>query len=164
MSAPDNESSSGSLDAQAILRKLPHRYPMLLVDRVLECVPGRRISAIRNLSRTERCFATDASGRTSGISHLLVVESLAQVAVILTFASLGLEPRGDELIFFAGIDNAKFSGSAKPGDQLRLDCAIVRLMRSRGIGKFSARASVERGPIVDVTMIAALQFPNRSGP
>lgn len=152
--------AGSSLDSRAILGLLPHRYPMLLVDHVTECVPGVRIRGYKNISQPEPCFAAEKT-RSKAMPTYLVIEAMAQMAVILTFRSLGLEPCGKELIFFAGIDDARFSGFSYPGDRLQLDCSIVRLMPTRGIGKFSTVASVGTRELVKATLIAALQLPDR---
>lgn len=150
-----NGFDGAALDIQEIMRMLPHRFPFLLVDRIVRCVPDREIVGVKNVTRHE----FSSSDPRTGLPRYLVLEALAQTAVILTFKSLNLEPAGDELIFFAGIDNARFYGVVMPGDQMELECTIVRLMPSRGIGKFSTRARIGGQVVAHATMIAALQLP-----
>ena len=111
---------SGAIEINAIMQILPHRYPLLLVDRVLDCVPGKHITGLKNITRCEP-FLANAAHDQRAMSHLLVIEALAQLSVILAFRTLGLQPNGNELMFFAGIDNAKFHDTARPGDQLLSD-------------------------------------------
>ena len=89
------------------------------------------------------------------MSHLLVIEALAQLSVILAFKTLGLQPTGNELMFFAGIDNAKFHDTARPGDQLLLRSEVSRIRKM--VGWFHAQAKVKERLVVDLSMLAAIK-------
>lgn len=148
--------AGGAMDVQAIMRILPHRFPLLFVDRVTECVPGKHIRGIKNVTRGEPFLAQPRSARApAGMPHLLVVEALAQIAVILTYRSLGREPTGDDLLFFAGIDTARFGAMVGCGETLDLHAEIVRLRKSAGW--FAGRAEAGGRAVCEVRMMAAWQ-------
>ena len=115
-----------ALDIQQILNKLPHRYPFLLVDRVLEIEKGVRIKALKNVSINEPFF-TGHFPRRPVMPGVLMLEALAQAAAILSFNSLGLDPDDSTVYYFAGIDRARFKRPVKPGDQLILDVTLDRV-------------------------------------
>ena len=128
------------MDIREILDHLPHRYPFLLVDRVISCEPGKSIHAYKNLTINEPFFA----GHFPGIPVMpgvLIMESLAQAAGILSFKTLGVKPDDKSLFYFAGIDKARFKRPVTPGDQLHLHVSILRQMR--GIWKYAAEARVD---------------------
>ncbi|WP_175106364.1 3-hydroxyacyl-ACP dehydratase FabZ [Pararobbsia alpina] len=127
-----------TLDIHKILDLLPHRYPILLVDRVLELEPHKRIKALKNVSINEPFFQGHFPKRPV-MPGVLILESLAQSAALLTFA----EEQHDEntLYYFVGIDGARFKRVVEPGDQMILNVTFERYMR--GIWKFKARAEVE---------------------
>ena len=127
------------MDIHEILQNLPHRFPMLLVDRVLECEPGKRILAMKNVSINEPFFAGHFPHHPV-MPGVLIIEALAQAAAILSFKTLGTLPDDKSVYYFVGIDEARFKHPVSPGDQLMLDVSIDRLLR--GLWKFSARARV----------------------
>jgi 3-hydroxyacyl-[acyl-carrier-protein] dehydratase len=127
------------MDIQEILAHLPHRYPMLLVDRVLECEPGKRILAIKNVTINEPFFSGHFPHHPV-MPGVLVVEAMAQAAAILSFRTLGTRPDEKSVYYFVGIDEARFKRPVSPGDQLVLEVALVRNVR--GIWKFDAKARV----------------------
>ena len=127
------------MDIHEILEHLPHRYPMLLVDRVIECVPGKRILAVKNVSINEPYFNGHFPHHPV-MPGVLIVEALAQAAAVLSFKTLGTLPNDKSVYYFVGIDGARFKRPVSPGDQLLLDVSIVRMVR--GIWKFSAEARV----------------------
>jgi 3-hydroxyacyl-[acyl-carrier-protein] dehydratase len=151
--------SSRAIEINAIMELLPHRFPLLLVDRVLDCVPGNHICGVKNLTHCESFFVGSAS-RERAMPHLLVIEALAQVSVILAFKTLELKPTGDQLVFFAGIENADFRDFARPGEQLLLRSEVRRIRKL--VGWFHARAKVDGRLIVDVSMLAAIRTGRRS--
>ncbi len=128
-----------TLEITEIMRHLPHRYPFLLVDRVLELVPGERVVAIKNVTMNEPHFPGHFPHHPV-MPGVLIIEALAQAAGLLAFRTSDKEPGPDTVIYFVGIDNARFKRPVVPGDQLRLEAEITRNMR--GIWKFSARARV----------------------
>ena len=127
------------MDIADILEYLPHRYPMLLVDRVLECEAGKRIVGIKNVSINEPYFVGHFPHHPV-MPGVLIIEALAQVSAILSFKTLGNKPDKDSVYYFVGIDDARFKRPVLPGDQLTLESVVERHVR--GIWKFSARALV----------------------
>ena len=128
------------LDIHHILRKLPHRYPFILVDRVLEIELGQRIKALKNVTMNEPFFQGHFPARPV-MPGVLMLEALAQAAAILSFESAGTEPGEDTVVYFAGIDEARFKRPVEPGDQLILEAAIER--QKAGIYRYKARATVD---------------------
>ncbi len=128
------------LDIQHILRKLPHRYPFILVDRVLEIEHGVRIKALKNVTINEPFFQGHFPARPV-MPGVLMLEALAQAAALLSFESQGTEPGADTVVYFAGIDEARFKRPVGPGDQLILEAAIER--QKAGIYRYKARATVD---------------------
>jgi 3-hydroxyacyl-[acyl-carrier-protein] dehydratase len=144
----------GEMDICEIMRHLPHRYPFLLVDRVLECIPGERIKAIKNVTANEPFFQGHFPDYPV-MPGVLIIEALAQVSVILVYKTLDRLPDRKSLIFFAGIDNARFKRQVLPGDQLLLESTEKRLVR--GVGKFAVRASVGDTLVAEAELLAALR-------
>lgn len=128
------------MDIHEILDYLPHRYPMLLVDRVLEVVPGERIVALKNVSINEPFFPGHYPHHPV-MPGVLVIEALAQTAAILSFKTMGGKPDDKSVYYFVGIDGARFKRPVSPGDQLIFEVSI--LANKRGIWKFAAQAKVD---------------------
>lgn len=128
------------MDIHEILEYLPHRYPLLLVDRVLEVVPGERIVALKNVSINEPFFPGHYPHHPV-MPGVLVIEALAQTAAILSFKTMGGKPDDKSVYYFVGIDNARFKRPVSPGDQLIFEVSI--LANKRGIWKFAAKAKVD---------------------
>ena len=128
------------MDIHEILEYLPHRYPMLLVDRVLEVIPGERIVALKNVSFNEPFFPGHYPHHPV-MPGVLVVEALAQAAAILSFKTMGGRPDDKSVYYFVGIDGARFKRPVSPGDQLIFEVSI--LANKRGIWKFAAQARVD---------------------
>lgn len=127
------------MDIHEILKQLPHRYPILLVDRVLEIEKGQRIKALKNVSINEPHFLGHFPHRPV-MPGVLMLEALAQAAALLSFDAQGVSPDNKTVYYFAGIDSARFKRPVEPGDQLILD---VELLRSKaGIYKFKGQATV----------------------
>ncbi len=131
--------SNTTMDIHQILKKLPHRYPFLLVDRVLDLEVGKRIRALKNVSMNEEFFQGHFPHRPV-MPGVLILEALAQAAALLSFETLGLESDADTMYYFAGIDAARFKRPVEPGDQLILDVELDRMKAS--IFKFKTRAWV----------------------
>jgi 3-hydroxyacyl-[acyl-carrier-protein] dehydratase len=127
------------MDINQILEYLPHRYPFLLVDRVLSCEPGKTITALKNVTINEPFFQGHFPNYPV-MPGVLIIECMAQAAAILTFHSEKAKPDKRSVYFFVGIDNARFKKPVVPGDALRLEVAITRHVR--GIWKFAAQAWV----------------------
>jgi 3-hydroxyacyl-[acyl-carrier-protein] dehydratase len=129
-----------SMDIHAILERLPHRFPMLMVDRVLECVAGERIVALKNVTINEPFFPGHYPHHPV-MPGVLIVEALAQAAAILSFNTMGGKTDDKSVYYFVGIDGARFKRPVMPGDQLRLEVSV--LMTKRGIWKYAGRALVD---------------------
>ncbi|MCK9285075.1 MAG: 3-hydroxyacyl-ACP dehydratase FabZ [Rhodocyclaceae bacterium] len=128
------------MDIHQILECLPHRYPFLLVDRVIEVVPGERITALKNVTINEPFFPGHYPHHPV-MPGVLVIEALAQTAAILSFKTLGSGPDENSVYYFVGIDNARFKRPVSPGDQLIFEVALTA--NKRGLWKFSAVAKVD---------------------
>jgi 3-hydroxyacyl-[acyl-carrier-protein] dehydratase len=142
------------MDIHAILEHLPHRYPMLLVDRVLECDPGKRIVAIKNVTINEPFFSGHFPHHPV-MPGVLVVEAMAQAAAILSFHTLGMKPDEKSVYYFVGIDAARFKRPVIPGDQLVLEVLLER--RIRGIWKFHAKARVGETLAAEATIMCTIR-------
>jgi 3-hydroxyacyl-[acyl-carrier-protein] dehydratase len=143
-----------TMDIQAILEHLPHRYPFLLVDRVLECEPGKRLKAIKNVSVNEPMFTGHFPERPI-FPGVLIMEALAQATGILAFRSTGKKPDGTSLYYFAGIDSCRFKQPVVPGDQLVLEVEVLKA--KRGIWKFNAEAKVDGKVVASAELMCAEQ-------
>ena len=146
--------ATGAMDTQQIMGMLKHRYPFLFVDRVIDCVPGHHIVGIKNISGARPWLGRGCAGKA--LPALILIEALAQVSVILTFKTLRLEPSGQELMFFAGIDKGRFYGEVVPGDVLHLRVEVGRLRKS--MGWFRATAYVEDRCVAEMAMLAAIKL------
>ncbi|QOR84172.1 3-hydroxyacyl-ACP dehydratase FabZ [Geobacillus stearothermophilus] len=138
------------LDIQKIQSIIPHRYPFLLVDRILEIEEGKRAVGIKNVSANEAFFAGHFP-EYPVMPGVLIVEALAQVGAVVLLQS---EENRGRLAFFAGIDNCRFKKQVKPGDQLRLE---VEILRARGaIGKGKGIATVDGELVCETELMFAL--------
>ncbi|MBL8316335.1 MAG: 3-hydroxyacyl-ACP dehydratase FabZ [Rubrivivax sp.] len=142
------------MDIQHILRKLPHRYPFLLVDRVLEVEKGVRIKALKNVTINEPFFPGHFPARPV-MPGVLMLEALAQAAALLSFESLEGDPPDDMVVYFAGIDNARFKRPVGPGDQLILEAAIDRA--KSGIYRYKTRATVDGAVVVEADLMCTMR-------
>ena len=149
--------NDGSMDIEEIMRYLPHRYPFILVDRVVALEPGKSIRGIKNVTMNEPYFSGHFPGYPV-MPAVLVIEALAQIASILAWKIAGRTPGDGSLIFFAGIDNARFRRQVRPGDQLHLESEVQRLVR--GIGKFAVRARVDGEIVAEANLLAAMRTPD----
>jgi 3-hydroxyacyl-[acyl-carrier-protein] dehydratase len=143
-----------AMDVNAIMRHLPHRYPFLLVDRVLECESGQRIKAIKNVSINEPFFQGHFPGYPV-MPGVLIIEALAQASAILAYTTRGGRHDSKSLLFFAGIDKARFKRPVFPGDQVVLESTELNCVR--GVFKFAAKASVGGELVAEGELIAALR-------
>ena len=128
------------MDIHEILKKLPHRYPFLLVDRVLELEKGKRIRALKNVTMNEPFFVGHFPHRPV-MPGVLMLEAMAQAAALLAFDTLGVVPDDKTVYYFAGIDAARFKRPVEPGDQLLMEVTLERM--KSGIFKFKGVATVE---------------------
>jgi 3-hydroxyacyl-[acyl-carrier-protein] dehydratase len=123
MSEKGGGAAESRMDIHEILDYLPHRYPILLVDRVLEVVPGERITALKNVSVNEPFFPGHYPHHPV-MPGVLVIEAMAQTAAILAFKTMGSKPDDKSVYYFVGIDNARFKKPVGPGDQLVIDVTL----------------------------------------
>lgn len=135
------------MNIEEVMRHLPHRYPFLLIDRVLACEPNKQIIALKNVTMNEEFFVGHFPNHPV-MPGVLVIEALAQSAAILAFKSLDRKPDDKSVVYFVGIDHARFKRPVFPGDQLRLRSDL--LLVKRGIWKFKCEAKVD-----DVTVAGA---------
>jgi len=140
------------MDIHQILEHLPHRYPFLLVDRVLELDVGKSIHAYKNVTFNEHFF-TGHFPHHPVMPGVLIMEALAQAAGILSFKTLGEIPTEDSVFYFVGIDEARFKKLVMPGDQLHLHVSIERQMR--GIWKYDAVAKVDGEVVASAKLMCA---------
>jgi 3-hydroxyacyl-[acyl-carrier-protein] dehydratase len=128
------------MDIHQILQYLPHRFPFLLVDRVLACEPGARIHALKNVSINEPFFPGHFPHHPV-MPGVLIIESLAQAAAILSFKTVKSRPNGGSVYYLAGVESARFKRPVHAGDQLHLEVELIRHMRD--VYKFKAIARVD---------------------
>lgn len=143
-----------SMDIHAILEYLPHRYPFLLVDRVVDIVKDQSIHAIKNVTINEPFFPGHFDYHPV-MPGVLILEALAQASAILSFKSRDAKPDGKSVYYFVGIDNARFKKPVMPGDQLHLHSSIVRV--SRGLWKYKAEARVDGQVVTEADLMCAIR-------
>ena len=146
-----------TLDIHHILKKLPHRYPFLLIDRVIEIETGKRIKAIKNVTINEPFFSGHFPRRPV-MPGVLMIEALAQAAALLSFESLGEQLDDDAVVYFVGIDGARFKRPVEPGDQLVLEAWMERA--KAGIYKYKVRASVDGDTAVEAQLMCTVRKIN----
>ena len=142
------------MDIREILETVPHRYPMLLVDRVLECEPGKRLLALKNVSMNEPFFAGHFP-HYPVMPGVLVIEALAQAAAILSFRTTETKFDDKSVYYFVGIDEARFKRPVVPGDQLLLEVILER--HTRGLWKYSAQARVGDALAAEAKLLSTLR-------
>lgn len=142
------------LDIGMIQRLLPHRYPMLLVDRVLDWEAGKFIRGLKNVTANEPFFQGHFPDYKV-MPGVLVIEAMAQLAGLLTMLSEFARRDGSQLVLFAGIDDARFKRQVVPGDTLMLEANLERAVR--GVGRFRTRATVGDQVVCEATLLAAIR-------
>ena len=148
----DNENTS--MNIHEILDHLPHRYPFVLIDRVLSMEVGKEIVAVKNVSVNEPYFPGHFPYHPV-MPGVLIVEAMAQAAAILSFKTMGAKPTDDAVYYFAGIDNARFKKPVSPGDQIILKVSIDRILR--GIWKYKGVALVDDAVVAEAEMMCILK-------
>jgi 3-hydroxyacyl-[acyl-carrier-protein] dehydratase len=143
-----------SMDIHEILEYLPHRFPFLLLDRVVSLELGKEIVAIKNVTINEPFFPCHFPYHPV-MPGVLIVEAMAQAAAVLSFKTTGLKPSEDTVYYFAGIDKARFKKPVIPGDQLELKVAIDRILR--GIGKYKGQALVNGEIVAEAELMCILK-------
>jgi 3-hydroxyacyl-[acyl-carrier-protein] dehydratase len=142
------------MNIHQILKQLPHRYPFLLVDRVLELDKGKTLKALKNVTMNEPFFEGHFPHRPV-MPGVLMLEALAQAAALLAFDALNTSPNDETVYYFAGIDGARFKRPVEPGDQLILEVELLRM--KAGIFKFKSRASVAGETAVEAELTCAMR-------
>ncbi len=140
------------MDINEVLKHLPHRYPFLMVDRVIECEPGKRLVAVKNVSFNEPYF-TGHFPEKPVMPGVLILEALAQATGILGFKTASKTNDNGSLYLFVGIDNARFKRQVIPGDQLRLEVELTRTIRN--IWKFDTVAKVDGKVVASAQIMCA---------
>jgi 3-hydroxyacyl-[acyl-carrier-protein] dehydratase len=142
------------MDIHEVLAHLPQRFPILMIDRVLECEPGKRILALKNVSANEPYFPGHFPHRPV-MPGVLILEAMAQAAGILVFRTLDRKPDDKSVYYYAGIDNARFKRPVEPGDQLRIEVLI--LGSKRGIWKFGCTARVGEVLVAEADILCTVR-------
>lgn len=129
-----------TMDIHQILKRLPHRYPMLLVDRVVNLEKNERIQAIKNVTFNEPFFMGHFPHRPV-MPGVLILEAMAQTSALLSFASMDVDPGDDTVVYFVGVDEARFKRPVEPGDQLLIESRCERV--KGGIYKYNVKGTVD---------------------
>ena len=142
-----------TIDIHAIMKLLPHRFPFLLVDRVLDYVPSERLTAIKNVTVNEPCFTGHFPGRPV-MPGVLMIEAMAQAGALLFFQThIDAGKPDDGLMFLAGIDNARFKKIVEPGDQLRIEVEVLKIRTP--VWKISGKVFVEDKLVCSAEILSA---------
>jgi len=142
------------MDIHEILKQLPHRYPFLLVDRVLELEKGKRIKALKNVTINEPFFSGHFPHRPV-MPGVLMLEAMAQAAALLAFDMQGIRPDDKTVYYFAGIDGARFKRPVEPGDQLIMEVSLERL--KAGVFKFKGTVHVEANLACEAELMCTMR-------
>jgi 3-hydroxyacyl-[acyl-carrier-protein] dehydratase len=143
-----------SMDIHEILDYLPHRYPFVMIDRVVSFELGKEITAIKNVSINEPYFPGHFPYHPV-MPGVMIVEAMAQAAAILSFKTMDTKPSDDSVYYFAGIDNARFKKPVSPGDQIVLNVRIDRILK--GIWKYTGVAKVDDVVVAEASMMCILK-------
>jgi 3-hydroxyacyl-[acyl-carrier-protein] dehydratase len=146
-----------TLDINQIKEFLPHRYPFLLVDRVLDWEAGKTITAIKNVTINEEFFNGHFPHKPV-MPGVMMIEALAQTAALLSFLTMGTRPDHNSVVYFLGIDGARFKRPVEPGDQLRMQVEIIRA--ARGIYKYRAKGTVDGHTAVEAELMCTMRSVN----
>ncbi|WP_241687692.1 3-hydroxyacyl-ACP dehydratase FabZ [Janthinobacterium sp. 17J80-10] len=150
MNAPEMK----TLDICQIKEYLPHRYPLLLVDRVLNWEAGKSITAIKNVTVNEEFFNGHFPHKPV-MPGVLMIEAMAQTAALLSFLTMGVKPDDSSVVYFLGIDGARFKRPVGPGDQLKMEVEILR--NARGIWKYKAVGSVDGQVALEAELMCTMR-------
>ena len=145
---------TNSMDIHEILEHLPHRYPFVLIDRVISMELGKEITALKNVTINEPFFPGHFPHHPV-MPGVLIVEAMAQAAAVLSFKTMNAKPSDDSVYYFAGIDSARFKKPVSPGDQIILNVKIDRILK--GIWKYIGVARVDGVVVAEAEMMCILK-------
>ena len=145
---------SDIMNIHEILKYLPHRYPFLMIDRVLACEPGKSIEALKNVTINEPFFMGHFPHHPV-MPGVMIIEAMAQAAAILTFKTAGAKSDEESVYYFVGIDGARFKKPVTAGDTLRLHVTLSRHVR--GIWKFNAQARVDEALVAEADLMCTVR-------
>ena len=148
------------MQIQEVLEYLPQRFPIIMIDRVLELEPNKRIVALKNVSVNEPFFPGHFPRRPI-MPGVLILEAMAQAACILVFRSQNIKPDHDQLYYYAGIDRARFKRPVLPGDQLKIEVTIAGMKQQ--VWKFSCAARVADALVAEADILATMRAPAEPG-
>ena len=143
-----------AMEIHQILHHLPHRYPFLLIDRVLSCEPGKEITALKNVTINEPFFAGHFP-HYKVMPGVLIIEAMAQAAAILSFKTVDAKADENSVYYFVGIDNARFKKPVTAGDQLIITARLERQLR--GIWKYAAEAKVDGALVAEAGLMCTMR-------
>jgi 3-hydroxyacyl-[acyl-carrier-protein] dehydratase len=143
-----------NMDIHQVLEYLPHRYPFLMIDRVLSCEPGVKVVALKNVTINEPYFAGHFPRRPV-MPGVLIIEAIAQAAAVLTFVTEDHKPDDRMVYYFVGIDNARFKKPVTAGDALHLEVSLVR--QARGLWKFHGEARVDAAIVAEADIMCTIR-------
>ena len=142
------------MDINEVLAHLPQRYPVLMIDRVTLCEPGKRIVALKNVSANEPYFPGHFPHRPI-MPGVMILEAMAQAAGVLVLRTLGAKADANTVYYYVGIDNARFKKPVVPGDQLELEVHMERTLRN--ISRFGCVARVAGETVAEATILCSMQ-------
>jgi len=148
------DNADSSMNIHEILDHLPHRYPFVLIDRVMSMELGKEITALKNVTVNEPFFPGHFPYHPV-MPGVLIVEAMAQAAAILSFKTMGIKPSESSVYYFAGIDSARFKKPVSPGDQIVLNVKIERILK--GIWKYKGIATVDNAVVAEANMMCILK-------
>jgi 3-hydroxyacyl-[acyl-carrier-protein] dehydratase len=152
MDGPVEPQAGITIDIHRIVEMIPHRYPFLMIDRLVDVIPGASATGIKNVTVNEPFFQGHFPGRPV-MPGVLIIEAMAQTAAVVVVATLGNSAEG-KLVYFMSIDQARFRKPVEPGDQLRLYCKKVQ--QRRNVWKFSGEARVGDTVVAEATYTAMI--------
>jgi 3-hydroxyacyl-[acyl-carrier-protein] dehydratase len=152
MTATDQRDGTAEIDIERITQLIPHRYPFLMIDRVVKVVPGESATGIKNVSANEHYFQGHFPQRPV-MPGVLIIEAMAQTAAVLVVHTLGRESEG-KLVYFMSVDNARFRRPVVPGDQLHVE--VVRQRNRGNVWRFEGQAKVDGKLMAEATFAAMI--------
>ncbi len=149
-----NDTTDTSMNIHEILDHLPHRYPFVLIDKVISMEIGKEITALKNVTVNEPYFPGHFPYHPV-MPGVLIVEAMAQAAAVLSFKTMQVKPSEESVYYFAGIDEARFKKPVSPGDQIILNVKIDRILK--GIWKYKGVATVDGKVVAEASMMCILK-------